>query len=109
MLLFDPEKKLSRQRTSRPAAKSRSHRCDPKKPAPPVIRIAWSIPPAPYHTANEMHRIKLKAPHTSSRVNGNSASPIIQLPKKEVSPCNIMKLLGKVARQSPHHDLHIFA
>src|SRR5262245_29430975 len=109
MLLFDPEKKLSRQRTLCPSAKSRSHRCDPKKPAPPVIRIAWSIPPCPPPHCKRNAPHKTMAPHTSSPVNGNSASPIIQLPKKEFPPCNLMKLVGKVAQQRPHHDVHIFA
>src|SRR5690242_21728413 len=31
-----PVKKLSTQMTSQPSASSRSHRCEPRKPAPPV-------------------------------------------------------------------------
>src|SRR5262249_51308110 len=34
-----PEMKLSTQRTSCPSARKRSHRCEPIKPAPPVINV----------------------------------------------------------------------
>ena len=37
-------KKLSTHRTSSPRASSRSHRCDPMNPAPPVIRIRFIAP-----------------------------------------------------------------
>src|SRR5690606_37419591 len=39
MFLREPVKKLSRHITSWPSDNSRSHRCDPRKPAPPVSRI----------------------------------------------------------------------
>src|ERR1022692_274631 len=38
-LVREPVKKLSRQTTSCPSLRSRSHRCDPKKPEPPVTSI----------------------------------------------------------------------
>src|SRR5437867_7373602 len=34
-----PVRKLSMQMTSSPSARKRSHRCEPMKPAPPVIRM----------------------------------------------------------------------
>src|SRR5713226_5716879 len=34
-----PVMKLSTQTTSCPSARNRSHRCEPMKPAPPVIRV----------------------------------------------------------------------
>src|SRR5436190_11914888 len=34
-----PVMKLSRQTTSCPSARKRSHRCEPMKPAPPVMRV----------------------------------------------------------------------
>ena len=37
-------KKLSRQITSWPASTSRSHKCDPRKPAPPVTRMRIEYP-----------------------------------------------------------------
>jgi hypothetical protein len=39
MFCFWLVKKLSRQITSCPWATSRSHRCEPRKPAPPVTRM----------------------------------------------------------------------
>src|SRR5262249_52028683 len=36
-------KKLSTQSTSSPRANSRSHKCDPMKPAPPVTRMRRSL------------------------------------------------------------------
>src|SRR5688572_28497960 len=39
MFCFRPVKKLSRQTTSAPSDRSRSQRCEPMKPAPPVTRI----------------------------------------------------------------------
>src|SRR5512140_3308327 len=38
-------KKLSTHRTSSPRAISRSHRCDPMNPAPPVTRTRFILPP----------------------------------------------------------------
>src|SRR5712691_6196686 len=39
MFSLEPVKKLSRQMTSTRSERSRSHRCEPMKPAPPVTRI----------------------------------------------------------------------
>src|SRR6185369_11350083 len=39
MLSLLPVKKLSRQITSCPSSRRRSHRCEPTKPAPPVTRM----------------------------------------------------------------------
>ena len=39
MLCLLPVKKLSTHSTSLPAASKRSHRCEPRKPAPPVTNI----------------------------------------------------------------------
>src|ERR1700735_3887928 len=44
ILLRVLEKKLSTQRTSCPLLRSRSHRCDPRNPAPPVTRMRFDIP-----------------------------------------------------------------
>ena len=46
MLARLPLKKLSRQMTSCPSRSSRSHRCDPRNPAPPVTSTRTSRPPS---------------------------------------------------------------
>src|SRR5262245_1247976 len=41
---FDPVKKLSTQSTSQRSLSRRSHRCEPKNPAPPVTSIFFMSP-----------------------------------------------------------------
>src|SRR5262249_16631319 len=43
MLSGDPVRKLSMQMTSLPSASSRSQRCEPMKPAPPVTRMRATL------------------------------------------------------------------
>src|SRR5512134_2780071 len=43
MLSLVPVKKLSTQSTSCPSASSRSQRCEPRKPAPPVTRTRLRV------------------------------------------------------------------
>jgi hypothetical protein len=43
MFCLRPVKKLSRHKISWPSLSSRSHKCEPRKPAPPVMRIRISV------------------------------------------------------------------
>jgi hypothetical protein len=57
---------------------------------------------------------KLRAPHTSSPVNGNFVNPVRQpqtAEKQGLLDCNLLNLLGAPARDELFRDpaLHIFA
>src|SRR5713101_53611 len=74
ILRLEPVAKLSRQRTSCPPARSRSHKCEPKNPAPPVTRMDFfmrSIPRYSYRASAQslhpVHRI-FPGPPTFSNV-----------------------------------------
>jgi hypothetical protein len=45
IVALGPVKKLSKQTRSAPRAVRRSHRCEPRKPAPPVTRMRFSTDP----------------------------------------------------------------
>src|SRR6185369_2667232 len=47
-----PVKKLSRQSTSLPSPRSRSQRCEPMNPAPPVTKIRIANPPIIFSLCN---------------------------------------------------------
>src|SRR5262249_32236057 len=59
-----PVKKLSTQRMTAPPANRRSHKCEPRKPAPPVISTRASIcicPTTPLNCVNcSLQRLSLR-------------------------------------------------
>src|SRR2546429_1561500 len=61
-LLSTPVTKLSRANTSQPSEINRSHRCDPRKPAPPVT-TARMKPPSHFSrsTRSEEHTSELQS------------------------------------------------
>src|SRR5262249_48739509 len=59
-LVRRPVKKLSRQMTSLPSVARRSHKCEPRKPAPPVTRIRFAILASPSPSRHEPVTLELR-------------------------------------------------
>src|SRR5262245_44616859 len=66
MLRRAPVKKLSTHRTMAPSASSRSHKCEPRKPAPPVTKTRVSMcmqpPQVPLQVCNSLPGKTITAP-----------------------------------------------
>ena len=68
MFCLRPVKKLSRHKISWPSLIRRSHKCEPRKPAPPVTRIRIILPSAwPQPFVGGKRKIDLKSPDRTSQ------------------------------------------
>src|SRR5579875_153511 len=104
MFLSDPVSRLSTQITRWPRAKSSSHRCEPRNPAPPVTRqlamaLESSVPGATRQAASSQ----------LVRSARRTALPQLARSARRAGPGCSAPLLAPAARHRPLHPLALLA
>src|SRR5436190_11538138 len=80
MLRIDPVDRLSMTSTSWPAASRASARCDPMKPAPPVINALTTPVPFLRHCRQTRESLQPPDPPLSSKARDEAAATGLDLP-----------------------------
>src|SRR5829696_1539352 len=90
MFPIEPVDRLSSTKTSSPRSSSASDRCEPIKPAPPVMRTRTTLDPLPGQAAPVTHQFD----HCLRGTNGRRAGRNDRVVTEEAAPCG-RKLLSE--------------